>query len=263
MGIDGCLNYSEHKDHKIKARYKVWHCNSLACPICAGSAMTRASDRITHRIVEWWKKHPRLSGHRIKPIHVVNSVSPRDADRLRDKHKRLRIIDAEITKKAGLKGSVSIYHPYRHADYGETDQLDDMSKVDLTKGWYESKHFHHIGFGWIKHQYEENGWIVKNLGVRGNTPQDHRIFELARYQLSHCGVNSKYNSYTWLGELSTKKYKAPPLPLAPIAKCEECGSFYYPIKCDHHTPELKEGIHSLEPDGWSYVKTRTGCLGDK
>jgi len=47
-----------------------------------------------------------------------------------------------------------------------------------------SPHFHILGYGWVHHvkeNYESNGWIVKNLGIRNS------VRATAHYQLSHCG----------------------------------------------------------------------------
>lgn len=253
---DGCLRWLAHEDHKVKIRVVHYHCNSLACPICAGNAMSRGADRITHRVVEWWKIHPRWAGHHIKPIHVAVSVSPEDAIRLQSNYRRMRDIATEKAEKSGFIGGAMIYHPFRHKDYGnETLELNDMEDVDLTKGWYYSPHFHLIGFGWIEHEYQDQGWIVKNIGVRGESPKDHRIFELARYQLSHCGVNSKHHTITWIGQLSARKYKAPPMPCADFKVCEECGSFFMPVTCEYKYETDVEGIHSEDPAGWRYVST--------
>ena len=148
-----------------------------------------------------------------------------------------------------------IFHPYRHKEFGNEElELDSMESVDLSKGWYYSPHFHIIGFGWLEPWQTASGWIVKNIGVRGNTPKDHRIFELARYQLSHCGVNSAFNSYTWIGALSVNSYKAPKMPLADVVKCEECGSFFYPVACDYPYHFDKEGIYSVDPPGWHRIR---------
>jgi len=105
--------------------------------------------------------------------------------------------------------------------------------------------------------WDLNGWIVKNIGVRGNTPKDHRIFELARYQLSHCGVNSKYNSYSWIGDLSVNKYTAPPLPLTHSRKCPECGSFMYPVVHlgRSELDDKPEGCYLVDLLGWHYVSS--------
>lgn len=215
--------------------------------------MSRSSDRITHRVVEWWKLHPRFSGHWIKPIHVVVSVPPLAATKYVEKYRRMRDIATGEALKAGFIGGAMIFHPFRHKDYGnESLELDNMEKVDLNHGWYYSPHFHLIGFGWMK-PWDVDGWIVKNIGVRGDSPKQHRIFELARYQLSHCGVNSKYHTITWIGELSAHKFKAPPMPRADVVKCEECGAFFYPVACDHHHTFDKEGIYSVDPPGWHYV----------
>lgn len=263
--FDGCLNWPAHVDGKVKIRRVHWHCNSLACPVCAGHAMSRAADRITHRIVEWWTQHPRWAGHRIKPIHAVVSVPPRDAEKYAGKYRRLRDIAVEEAKKAGLIGGAMIFHPFRHKDYGnESLEPENMEKVDLSKGWFYSPHFHLIGFGWMQ-PWDVDGWIVKNIGVRGNTPKDHRIFELARYQLSHCGVNSKYHTTTWIGELSAHKFTAPPMPCADVVKCPECRAFFYPVTCDHHHTVEKEGIFMVDPGGWRYVSgtNHSGRVSDR
>ena len=255
---EGCLNWGDHPNGKVLVKTIHYHCNSLACPICAGNAMSRDSDRITHRIVSWWRDHPRWKGHRIKPIHVTVSPPPEEVTRLKGNYKRLRDLATKTALKAGLYGGVEIPHPFRHKNYG--DELPEGVKteeIDINHGWYESWHFHFIGFGWIEPELIEDGWIVKNLGVRGYTTEDHRIFELSRYQLSHCGVNSKYNSHTWIGELSSRKYKAPPMPKADASRCPECGNFLMPINCEHGDELIdKEGIYWVDPPSWHYVTSK-------
>lgn len=265
--LDGCLNHRDHPDGKVLIRRVHMHCNSLACPICATHAMSRAADRIKHRLESWWFEHPRWSGHRIKPIHVIVSPPTSEVERLKGNYPRLRDLCTKQALKAGLIGGVVIPHPYRHAEYGdELPEGFDIDKIQLAKGWYESWHFHIIGFGWIDHEYQDNGWIVKNLGVRGDSPEEHRIFELARYQLSHCGVHEKYNSFTWIGELSTRRYKAPPMPRAPAQQCPACGGYLYPVAYDGPLPDeiAREQSYWVDPPGWRYVtRNHRGGSGDE
>ena len=56
-----------------------------------------------------------------------------------------------------------------------------------------------MGFGWIENSvknYNENGYIVKNLGKR------ETVFGTIYYQLSHAGIKKHNHALTYFGDCS-------------------------------------------------------------
>jgi hypothetical protein len=131
-----------------------------------------------------------------------------------------------------------IYHPFR--------------QNKRTKTWRFAPHFHLIGYGWVQNTgniYRKHGWIIKNIGIRRDP------FKVVRYQLSHCGVHDAYHSITYQGELSGRKFKAPPMPRK-TSTCDICGQFMQPAapNKDDTLRDLPEGTYSEPVQNWIIVK---------
>ncbi len=102
--------------------------------------------------------------------------------------KELRKTMFRLSKIVGLYGGMSVFHPYRCG----------------TGEWHWSPHFHTLGYGRIirtKEVYENEGWIVKNLGVRKD------VARVSNYLLSHAGIRKGNHTVTWFGELGYAKLK--------------------------------------------------------
>jgi hypothetical protein len=166
-------------------------------------------------------------------IHLVLSPSERESA---VPYEKLRVKAYSVAKKSGFRGGSCIFHPFRESDNGM---------------WYYSPHFHMIGYGWIRWSSEDyaiSDWIVKNNGVRES------VYATAFYQLSHCGVHSKFNSVTWFGLLSYNKLKVPFVEreekhLCPICK-KRLKEVLFMGDC---VLDLREGGQWLDPGGWVYA----------
>jgi len=84
-------------------------------------------------------------------------------------------------------------------------------------------HFHVIGFGWvhdIKKIHKENGWVIKNKGVRQS------LHSTIYYLLSHSGVADHIHSITWFAELGYRSKYAELIKVENEESndnCEFCG----------------------------------------
>ncbi|GAG75273.1 unnamed protein product, partial [marine sediment metagenome] len=199
-------------------------CGRAECPICYEKWASKEARKIEHRLKQW-----KSSG---RVIHLVLSVPQ---NMWYEDFKKLRRKSYVIAKRVKFLGGSCIFHPFR--------------QLENTKQWYFSPHFHMIGYGWIKNvaeNFEESGWVVKNLGVRKN------VFATAMYQLSHAGIHKKYHTVTWFGHLAYNKLKVVP-ELEEGDKCPICGAKLTRLiwvgddKCP--IPEV-EGQYFLDPGGW-------------
>ena len=184
-------------------------CGRLACPVCYEKACAKEAIKIAHRIMAYkvW----------FSPIHVTASVSYKDSFLTFPEMRRKAI---KMVQGCGFIGGCVIFHPFRKYNEDDNDVVDkDFSWKDAPACWYISPHFHFLGYGWINktdENYEESGWIVKNLGRRiplvGKTLED-AVRATAHYQLSHCGINKRFHTVVWFGKLcyNDKKFHCPPL----------------------------------------------------
>jgi len=231
---EGCLNLEAHSDGKPLIKKVHYSCFRLSCPICLEKAITRASDRIMHRLTAYEELYPECG----ESIHV--SISPPQA-RAQD-YEAVRRKAARLARKAGITAAVMIYHPWR------------LNK--RTGKWRFAPHFHLIGFGWVQNTgdiYRKHGWVIKNIGIRRDP------FKVIRYQLSHCGVHSVRHTITYIGGLSGRRFKAPPMP-AKTSTCPVCGGFMLPVLCIEEVnpfDSLPEGSYWGSPTGWIYATHRT------
>lgn len=174
----GCLNSSKHPGGKIFVKAYRKSCSKASCPICFVSWSMKESHRASHRMRSFKPSKYRA------PIHVVFSPPKGVYDNI----KELREMMYRLSKIVGLYGGMSVFHPYRCG----------------TGEWYWSPHFHTLGYGWIqgtKEVYQNEGWIVKNLGVRKD------VVRVANYLLSHAGIRKGQHTVTWFGELGYAKLK--------------------------------------------------------
>jgi len=181
----GCLNVKAHENTEAhgKAFVKTFQrsCYRADCETCFKKWLARESNKSTRRIEKYEKK----SGKKAK--HIIVSVP---SWLYYKSKKELAKESYKILKDIGCIGGTIIFHPFRY-------------KKELRQ-WYYSPHFHVIGFGWIEkttENYNKNGWIVKNKGVREST------FATIYYQLSHAGIKKQNHTLVWFGDLSYSKLK--------------------------------------------------------
>ena len=197
----GCLNIEKHKNKKAYIRRYQRSCYRADCNVCSKKWLARLANRSASRI----SIYQGYTDRRAK--HIV--VSPPGWLH----HKPLKFLRKQTyryLKKVGCYGGTMIFHGYR-------SYIDEWKR----KIWYFSSHFHIIGFGWIigsnvAKTYRENGWLVKNIGVRKS------VFQTVYYQLSHCAIVQGKHTLTWFGELGyhNSKLKVEDEPI--LDNCPEC-----------------------------------------
>jgi hypothetical protein len=118
----------------------------------------------------------------------------------------LRAAANKMFKKTGLRGAITVYHPYR-IEYDENDQNISWRRIRDKPKWRDyvefSPHFHLIAYGYLADTEAfynaSNGWVMKM--VRPLQDKDD-VESLARYLLSHCGVVEHREAVTYWGCLS-------------------------------------------------------------
>ena len=211
----------EHPEEKVYVRRYQKSCSRAECPVCFERWAAKEAHAVDSRV-------SRFKISRTKhPIHVI--VSPNDGDIQTLEYSKLRSRAYLLLEKVGCIGGSMIVHPFR---------------FDRERGWFFSPHFHVIGYGWIhgtKENFEETGWVIKNLGVRSS------VYRTAQYQLSHAGVwmgKGKRTTITWFGALSYNRFSAPREKHS--EKCPLCGG---PLRVlQYHSVESVFG-EGDPPDG--------------
>ena len=239
---EGCLNTEGHIQDSLDVVSPVGmayikrvkrSCGRLGCPVCYESASYRESLKIEFRLKQ---KKGRIIHFIVSPPRSLWFLSV----------KKMRCKAYRVAKKVGFKGGSCIFHPYR--------------KDFFTNKWYFSPHFHMIGHGWIhsvKEEYEKNGWVAKNLGVRKS------IQGTAFYQLSHAGVHKRHHTITWFGHVAYNNFKAEPLPKPDPELCPWCKNELQKVVWegigDNPLPD-EVGTYFVRARGWRYER---GFMGIK
>lgn len=198
-------------------------CLRACCQKCYEYWASKEAKKATRRI-EAYKS-------RLKPIHVVVSVSSKDRYlEYRSMKQQVR----KLLKQAGIVGGLMVFHPFRQDHLNQT--------------WYYSPHFHIIALGWIKDTdkiYNNTGYLIKNLGIRDNLRAT--IF----YQLSHAGFNEKLHTVTYFGEISYNRLhiatECKPRELCPLCSCE-LEALRMVEKDDRPPPNFSGDLNFFEPD---------------
>jgi len=232
----GCLNVAAHKNSEFPGKIYIKtfqkSCYRSCCEVCYKKWMARESNKATRRI----EKYEKLSKKPAK--HIVISVP---SWKYYIPIRELRKEAYQILKKVNCIGGTLIFHPFRYS-----------KKV---REWYYSPHFHVIGFGWISYTeevYNENGWIVKNKGVRDST------FATFYYQLSHAGIKKGYHTLTWFGDLSYSKLKIEKeenSDVCPLCEAKLRLIFHYGLYGYVPPPETAVELFE-EPEGWYIVESK-------
>lgn len=195
-------------------------CHNPECPVCYESWASRqavtSSDRIIQAVGLY--KH---EGYVIGKInHIVFSPPQEQAKELirtAGGARTLRTMAKDMAKKAGVRGGAMIFHPFRQNDPRETNFNENMKPYV----WYESPHFHVVGFGWLKKSdefYNETGWLYKNVGRR------QTIKGTIKYTLTHCGIAEGFQAITYFGMISNNKIVIDKIEKVTEAiKCQACG----------------------------------------
>jgi hypothetical protein len=202
-------------------RYVATHsCHNPNCPVCYESWASRqavnSSDRLIQAIGLY--KH---EGYVIGRVNHITFSPPqemaKDLIRTSGGSRTLRTMAKDMAKRAGVRGGAMIFHPFRQNDPRENNYREDLKPYV----WYESPHFHVIGFGWLKKSdefYNETGWIYKNIGRR------ETIKGTIKYTLTHCGIADGFQAVTYFGLFSNNKIVVDKIEKVTEAiKCRGCG----------------------------------------
>lgn len=235
-----CPNHGQMTlDGLIHDRYVATHsCHNPNCPICYESWASRqavnSSDKLIQAIGLY--KH---DGHKIGRVNHIAFSPPQDLAkeliRTPAGSRRLRTMAGGHARKAGVRGGVMIFHPFR-----QNDPREDNFRQDLKPYvWYESPHFHVIGFGWLKKSnefYNETGWIYHNIGRR------ETIKGTIKYTLTHCGIAKGFQAVTYFGMLSNGKIMVDRIEKAtePI-KCQACNEALHLYGMEAKTGDNADG----------------------
>lgn len=189
-------------------------------------------------------KQAHRSAHRMRsfkpdkyrsPIHVVFSPPKGDYERLGGV-REIRRFFYDLTKRVGLYGGMSVFHPVRCE----------------SAVWEWSPHFHVIGYGWIegtKQVTADNGWIVKNIGVRKN------VVRTVNYLLSHAGVRKDFHTVTWFGRLGYGPLKVSKEP-DDVDSCPYCQEKLVNLQFENtdRPPPVPDDFEGLtDPEGWFFL----------
>nr|AIF11838.1 hypothetical protein [uncultured marine thaumarchaeote KM3_53_F08] len=241
----GCFNLMGHPDNQAYIQHTKLSCFRSACEYCwMEKWLARESRRSTLRIEKYESVMKQLGKTRFnKPIHVI--VSPSWNDKFM-RYDLLKKKCREILDKAGIKGGLLIYHPF---------------KLDKKKmKWVCMPHFHVVGFGWLldnNKNTDKQGWVIKNKGVRQS------LHSTIYYQLSHAGVADNIHSITWFGELGYRSKYAELIKVEneePNDNCEFCGEILVNavfVATDRPPPD-KEFIGLV--DSWDWLPTESKTM---
>jgi len=235
----GCLNRPRHPNGQIFVKAFKASCCKKSCPICWTNWSMKEAHRAAHRMRSFKPDKYRA------PIHVVFSPPKGDYERLGG-IREIRKFFYELTKRVGLFGGLSVFHPVRCQD----------------ASWTWSPHFHVLGYGWIegtKQVTADNGWIVKNLGVRKS------VVGTVNYLLSHAGIREHFHTVTWFGRLGYGVLKVSKED-DPTDTCPYCQEKLVNLEYLHkdRPPPLDDNFEGLtDPEGWyilvsDYMLGRTG-----
>ena len=233
----GCFNLAGHPNNQALIQHTKLSCFRSACEYCwLEKWLARESRRATLRIEKYQKVIKQIDHKRfVNPIHVIVSPSWKDKFMRFDlQKKRCR----ELLSQAGIHDGLIIYHPF------------SLDKKKMK--WISRPHFHVIGFGWVhdtKKISDENGWVIKNKGVRES------LHSTIYYQLSHAGVADHIHSVTWFGDLGYRSKYAELIRVPaeePNDNCDFCGKILVNatfVPTDRPPPD-KEFIGLVDPHDW-------------
>lgn len=263
----GCLDTHAHvysisaSSGKLgRVKNVMMRCHRFQCPICSRDRMVEETEYCVKRIRAGNRGYK--NGFRIEKVIHVTISPPKNLyylDNIEDFYKLRRRANYWL-KKAGMRGYMMVYHPYRQ------NKEEIWKNTPYYMNWRYSPHFHIIGYGWIN-------WVNKNKGIdlhkqsKGWVVVNHRIRKsigaTVYYQLSHCGVKDNRNTVTWVGSLSTKRFEYS-RPKNPLSYCPVCGRRWMPVKYVGKGSSPLEGgtreILEVYTDNWRYCSWENGIL---
>lgn len=220
-------------------------CHNPDCYVCYGSWASRQAEKTSDKMIQsitLWKREGLKTG---RVDHVVFSPPQEMAKELirtAGGFRTLRTKCKEVMKKAGVKGSAMIFHPFR-----QNDDREPNYNPDLPNGiWYLSPHFHVLSVGYLMNSanfYELTGWAYKKMEKR------ETIKGTIKYILSHCGIADGFQAIVYTGIFSNnsividRKWVA----MEPI-KCKTCGK-------ELHEYAIKPEQLIFDHDRGEYIRT--------
>ncbi len=179
----GCTHTEKHANGKIFLKPFERSCFRADCEKCCYKWLGRSASKATERIKHYENQSKRPAKHIVISVPHWDYYKPK---------KELSKKVHEILRFVKCDSGLIIFHPFRYHKN--------------IKQWYYSPHFHVLGFGWIENSvetYNENGYIVKNLGKR------ETVFGTIYYQLSHAGIKKHNHALTYFGNCSYCKLILP------------------------------------------------------
>lgn len=224
------------------------HCDRPECPVCNKTWARKAGLKITDRMWSYrdiLKKHRKRHG---RLSHVTFSIPVEESYR---DYRQLRRELYRVMRKAGVRGAVVIFHPYRFRDRFGNEvpwkhcslNPEAESPTPAVAEW--SPHWHMICTGWLipSDEFEEQtGWVYIKHGEL-KTRDD--VFYCASYLVSHMGLGEGVQSITYMGEASYSR----------LVIAEETVN-YEPVLCPDCKAELElvyirpKVIDGLPVEGW-------------
>lgn len=222
-------------------------CDRPECPVCYPTWALKLAKRASER-VEWAERLYKEKGERIGYIkHTTFSPSldyAIEAIKTVEGVRKLRSEAVEFFKKAGLKGGVVVFHPFRQ----NRPEKSNFNPSIPAYAWYQSPHFHVVGFGYLQNSedfYNETGWVYKNHGERMSVR--YTIY----YQLTHCGINENLHALTYFGAMGYNQMivDSESIVEEPI-KCKACGEPLHKYGCKVEYDKASQSIKEvLDEDG--------------
>jgi len=206
----------------------VKNCHSRGCPICfrtgwAGRQARAASDKLIAG-GDLYERVGESLGRGVR--HIVFSPDQdstvervRTVEGFEDIYRELH----EVVQYAGLNGYMVVFHPFR--------QVKDWRGEKIPGRWYESPHFHVLGYGWLMKSdrfNEATGWIYYNVDSEDGKVRDRdEIRGTIKYLLTHAGISygpKRFQVVRWAKmiancKMGRKKYSK--ITDKPV-KCECC-----------------------------------------
>lgn len=217
-----CPNHSQPTISGQKHdRFVVMHtCDKPDCPVCSTTWAAKSARRATERLFEAQRLY-KLAGAPLGKIYHATFSPPHDeaVDAIKTEagYRKFRSNAIKTFKKAGVKGGLVIFHPFRH---NKPEKANYNPSIPAYV-WYLSPHFHVVGSGFLMKSddfYNETGWIYKKHDERVT------VKGTIKYQLTHCGINENFHAITYFGALSYNKVVIDTETVTdePV-KCRACG----------------------------------------
>ena len=220
-----CPTCGEYK-HELRKS-----CNRASCPTCYRNWLSRETRSATTRVHQGLYLLRELSTKHLLH-HVVWSVPPSEYHlSFQEQRKRFHY----RRKVAGSIAGLMIYHPYRFRAVSDgrivawkhcSLNLEAEAPVVDSYAVY-APHFHTLSVGYLmdSDKFEKRfGWVYKKLHHERPIWSKVDMRGVIWYQLSHAGINPKFQALTWYGKFSTNQLVVlETTVIYETVTCPDCG----------------------------------------